>query len=84
MAESKNVVGEKVRIVRNQRGWSQEGFAAKCQLMGWDVDRGTISKIEAGLRRVTDAELYMLARTLKLKVEDLFPPERDVRKGLRG
>lgn len=84
MPESKNVIGEQVRIIRNQRGWSQAGFAAKCQLIGWDVDRGTISKIEAGLRRVTDAELYMLALVLKVSVVSMFPSEEEVRKGLRN
>lgn len=84
MPENKNVVGEQVRVIRNQRGWSQADFAAKCQLIGWDVDRGTISKIEAGLRRVTDAELYMLAATLKVSITDLFPAEKEVRRGLRN
>lgn len=78
------MIGEQVRIIRNQRGWSQAGFAAKCQLIGWDVDRGTISKIEAGLRRVTDAELYMLALVLKVSVASMFPSEEEVRKGLRN
>lgn len=84
MPENKNVVGEQVRVVRNQRGWSQADFAAKCQLIGWDIDRGTVSKIEAGQRRVTDAELYMLAATLKVPIPDLFPAEKDVRRGLRN
>lgn len=72
MPGCKNVVGGKVRVIRDQRGWSQADFAAKCQLAGWDIDRGTISKIEAGLRRVTDAELYLLALTLKVTIPDLF------------
>lgn len=84
MPECKNVVGEKIRVIRNNKGWSQEDFAAKCQLIGWDIDRGTVSKIEAGLRRVTDAELYMLALTLKVSIKDLFPSEKEVRRGLRN
>ena len=40
--------------------------------------------MEAGLRRATDAELYMLALTLKVPIEDLFPAEKDVRSGQRN
>lgn len=84
MPEYKNVVGEKIRVIRNSKGWSQAEFAAKCQLMEFDVSRETVSKIEAGLRRVTDAELYMLALTLKVSIKDLYPAEKDVRRGLRN
>ena len=45
-----NIVAPQVRRLRQERGWTQEQFAAKCQLAGWDVSRGTISQIEAAIR----------------------------------
>ena len=59
---------------------SQDALSAKCQAAGWDVSRGTFAKIEAGLRRVNDAEVVILAKVLKLTVADLLEgfPAREV------
>ena len=54
-------------------GWTQEALAREAQLAGWDLDRSTISKIEAGLRRVYDTEVWHLARLLKCELPDLYP-----------
>lgn len=73
MAEvSQNLVGSRVRKLRTALGVSQEAFAAKCQTVGWDLSRGTFSKIEAGLRRVNDAEVLLLAKVLKCSISDLM------------
>lgn len=67
-----NLVGTRVRKLRLAAELSQEVFAARCQAAGWDVSRGTFAKIEAGLRRVTDAELLILTKVLRCPVEDLL------------
>ena len=59
-----NVIGPAVRRLRVGRGLTQEALTARCQLAGWNLSRPTIGKIEAGLRQVTDAELWMLARSV--------------------
>jgi hypothetical protein len=69
----KNLSGANVRKFRDQLGLSQEEFAAKCQLAGWDIARGVIAKIETGTRCVDDIELVRLARILGVKVQDLLP-----------
>lgn len=71
--KKQNIVGPVVRRVRVEAGLSQEKLAARIQLKGWDLSRGGLSKIEAGLRRVNDAELLMLARALSCGVQDLYP-----------
>ena len=76
MAKTKtpaNVVGKQIQKWRNEMGLTQEEFAARCQLYGFDVSRGTISQIEAHLRCVRDSELELLADTLGVSVGDLFP-----------
>jgi len=78
------MVGEKVRSLRVALNWSQETLAANCQLQGWDVSRATVSKVEARLRRVTDAELLILAKALKVRVEKLYPKGANVSKSLRN
>ncbi len=68
-----NAVGPQVRRLRMAAAWSQETLAAKLQMAGWDLSRAGLSKIEAGLRRVTDAETWQLARVLGCRIDDLFP-----------
>jgi transcriptional regulator with XRE-family HTH domain len=70
-----NVVGVQVRKLRYQRELTQEAFAAKCNVLGWDISRGALAKIESGVRCVTDAELFVLAKALKIQVGDLYPAD---------
>lgn len=48
-------------------------LAARCGALGWDISRGTLSKIEAQIRRVTDRELWYLATALRTPLEDMYP-----------
>ena len=83
-AHHQNIVGSCVRRFRIQADLSQDALAAKLQLQGWDISRAGISKIEARLRRVNDAELWMLARALSKSVEKLYPSRpKDLEKVLR-
>lgn len=41
-------------------------------LIGWNISRSTLAKIESKVRRVTDIEVQFLARTLRVKVELIF------------
>ena len=70
-----NVVGPQIRKLRNKLDLTQEELAARCQLHGLDISRGTLSQIEARLRRVTDLELFQLSVVLKASIDDLFPSE---------
>ena len=75
---TQNITGPQVRKLRNKKGFSQEKLAARCNVYGWDLSRGTLSKIESGLRRVNDAELMILAIALKCELKDLYPDDRDL------
>jgi transcriptional regulator with XRE-family HTH domain len=75
-----NVVGSQVRKLRSQRDWTQEVFAQKLQLAGWDVSRTSLAKLESGLRWVSDCELLFLAKVLSVKLEDLFPARLELKK----
>ncbi len=68
-----NIVGPKVRRLRNARGWSQPELAARCQRMGWDTSRDIIARIESQIRLVTDSEILFLAKALGASVIELFP-----------
>jgi hypothetical protein len=47
--------------------------SGRCGVLGWDLSRATLSKIEAQLRCVTDAELEILAGALKVGITALYP-----------
>jgi transcriptional regulator with XRE-family HTH domain len=84
MAQTKkpaNVVGPQVRKLRNKLQLTQEQFAARCQLGGLDISRGTLSQIEATLRSVRDNELFLLASILRVRTDDLYPADMRKRKG---
>ena len=77
-----NIVGPQVRRLRCERGFSQPVLAAKCQLLGWDVSRDTIAKIEGRRRWAGYGELVFLARSLGVALDALFPAA--VRRALRA
>jgi transcriptional regulator with XRE-family HTH domain len=70
-----NVVGPQIQKARTDVGLTQEELAAKCQLSGWDISRGTLSQIEAQIRCVTDEELFLIASVLRVSTDSLFPAE---------
>ena len=57
----------------SSRGLSQPALSTKCQLMGWDIGRDTIARIEGQTRWAGDAELVHLARRLAVPVDAFFP-----------
>lgn len=69
---AKNVVGPQVKRFRASKDWTQEELAAHCNLLGWDISRSTLAKIESQVRRVTDEEVALLAKVLKVGVEKLY------------
>jgi transcriptional regulator with XRE-family HTH domain len=74
-----NLVGPQVKNARYSPSGSltQEQLAVKLQILGWDIDRFGVSKIERQQRQVTDTELWMLAQALEVAIADLFPPDVD-------
>ncbi|EGQ8297503.1 helix-turn-helix transcriptional regulator [Vibrio parahaemolyticus] len=68
-----NVVGVNIRQLRKQQKITQEQLSAKCNVIGLDISRGTLAKIEAGVRQVTDVEVVLIAKALKVNEGALFP-----------
>ncbi|HTS18488.1 MAG TPA: helix-turn-helix domain-containing protein [Verrucomicrobiae bacterium] len=68
------MIGPQVRRLRYQRGWSQEKLAEKLQLLGWDISRAGLGKIESRLVHVEEYELLYFARAFNVRLDDLFPP----------
>jgi transcriptional regulator with XRE-family HTH domain len=75
-----NIIGAQVRRLRSTRRMSQPQLAAQCQRLGWDAGRDIIARIEGGIRMVTDAEVMILARSLKVSIDELFPKTLPLRR----
>ena len=67
-----NMVGHNVRKYRLQKKMSQQELSNKLELMAIYICRGSISRIEDKQRTVTDIELYGIAKTLGVTLEDLY------------
>lgn len=65
--ESIRVVGVVVRRLRKERGWSQEAFAAKC-----DLHRTYVGAIERAEENLTLHTLDKLAKALRVHPADLL------------
>lgn len=72
--ERNNICGEKLCILRKQLTpkVSQRAFADKLQLIGIDLDKNAIQRIECGKRFVTDIELKAFAKILNTTTDELL------------
>ena len=70
----KNIIGQRVREARKKAKPSitQLDLVARLQTEGLSVDQSALSKIESGLRPVTDIEVVALAKALKVSAEWLL------------
>ena len=69
---SKNLIGKRLKDLRATTGLSQRGLARKLQLIGVDMDKNVITRIETNKRYVSDIELWALSRVLGVSYEYLI------------
>lgn len=67
-----NICGVHIARYRKEMGKSQRELADALQLLGLDIDKNAIQRMEAGKRFVTDIELVYLAKVLNVSYEDLL------------
>lgn len=69
-----NICGRNIARIRKsvQPKMSQRALADKMQLLGIDVDKNAIQRIECGKRFVTDIELEVLVQIFNVSYEELL------------
>lgn len=67
-----NVCGKNIARLRKNLKLSQRQVADMLQLIGLDVDKNAIQRIEAGKRFVTDIELIALSKIFDASFDDLL------------
>jgi transcriptional regulator with XRE-family HTH domain len=72
MSHPRNLVGPVVRELRESQGLTQQMLVARLNLVGWDISRETLAKIESQVRWVADTELLLLAAALKVEAGQLL------------
>ncbi|WP_307872621.1 helix-turn-helix domain-containing protein [Paractinoplanes ovalisporus] len=72
MQEISDVVRQRIRGLRQARGWSLDALAARCHL-----SPSTLSRIETGHRRIDLDQLVALARALDTTIDHLVEPVDD-------
>ena len=72
----KNLVASRLKALRESRHWSQRDLANQFQLMGMDIDKNVITRIETGRRYVTDIELQAMTKLFGVSYESLIDGDR--------
>lgn len=67
-----NVCGKNIARLRTELKISQRELADRMQLVGIDVDKNAIQRIECGKRFVTDIEIIAFAKIFKVTFEELL------------
>ncbi len=67
-----NICGKNVARLRMEMKISQKALADKLQLVGLDIDKNAIQRIECGKRFVTDIELVAFTKVFHVTLEQLL------------
>ena len=67
-----NICGKNIMILRKNLNLSQRQIAEKMQLIGVDIDKNAIQRIECGKRFVTDIEIVAFTKVFNIPIDDLL------------
>lgn len=70
--ESKNIIGNKIKMLRKSANLTQKELAEKLQLEGHEFSDLTILRIEQGKRFVPDYEIVALADFFGITTDELL------------
>lgn len=69
--KKRNIIGQNLKFWRKKRGLSQEKLANKLHILGLNLDRSAISRIESFNREVYDYEMIYLCKALDINIAEL-------------
>ncbi len=65
-------VGNNIRRLRENANITQEALATKLQLLGCNITRSALAKIEVGQRHLYPDEIINIKNILKVTYDDIF------------
>ncbi len=70
--EYDKIIGNNIRSLREKKGMTQDVLSAKLQLLGCDLTRSAVAKIEVAQRHVYPDEIAAIKKALKVSYDDIF------------
>lgn len=67
-----NICGKNIAELRKKAKISQRELADRMQLVGIDIDKNAIQRIECGKRFVTDIEIIAFSKVFSVAFEELL------------
>ena len=68
----KNLISERLIELRKRHGLSQRDLARELQILGCNMDKNAITRIETQKRYVTDSEIQKICEVFHVTFEDLI------------
>lgn len=65
-------VGNNIRRIRESRGMTQDALAAQLQLIGCDITRSAVAKIEVGQRHLYPDEIILVRQILRTTYDEIL------------
>ena len=65
-------IGKNIKLIREQKGITQELLATRLQLEGIDMTRSAVAKIEVGQRHVYVDELVAIQKIFNVPFEEIL------------
>ncbi len=70
--EIEKQIGRNIKIIRENKGMTQDVLSAKLQLAGCDITRSAIAKIEVGQRHLYPDEIILIKEILNTDFDTIF------------
>ena len=67
-----NICGKNIARLRTELKLSQRELADRMQLVGIDIDKNAIQRIECGKRFVTDIEIVAFSKIFSVEYKDIL------------
>lgn len=75
--EIESKIGKNIRKIRESKGMTQDTLAAKLQLLGCDITRSAVAKIEVGQRHLYPDEILLIRKILSTTYDQIFEVGQD-------
>ena len=70
-------IGQNIRRLRERADMTQDVLSARLQLMGCDITRSAVAKIEVGQRHLYPDEIICIKTILKVSYDELFAVDKN-------
>lgn len=71
-AKVEKEIGNNIRNLREKEKITQEQLSAKLQVMGCDITRSAVAKIEVGQRHLYPDEIILIKKILNTSYDQIF------------